>query len=142
MKIEFEKLNKLAVIPKIANKGDAGADLTATSIDINNNTKIISYGTSIAVKIPYGYVGLLFPRSSVYKKNLTMANSVGVIDSGYRGEIIVKFKADMIGLDNYYEVGERIGQLVIVPIPNVEYVEVEDLGKSERGNGGFGSSGK
>ena len=138
MKLKFKKLHKDAVVPKIANPGDAGADLTAISVDYDINS-IITYGTGIAVEIPEGYVGLIFPRSSIYKKQLLLTNSVGVIDSGYRGEIKFKFWGDRES--DVYKIGDRIGQLVIIPIPSVEWEESEELTDSARGEGGFGSTG-
>ena len=138
MKLKFKKLHKDAVAPKIANHGDAGADLTAISVDYDINN-IITYGTGIAVEIPEGYVGLIFPRSSIYKKQLILSNSVGVIDCGYRGEIKFKFRGDRES--DVYKIGDRIGQLVIMPIPSVEWEESEELTDSVRGEGGFGSTG-
>lgn len=138
MKLKFKKLHKDAVAPKIANHGDAGADLTAISVDYDINN-IITYGTGIAVEIPEGYVGLIFPRSSIYKKQLILSNSVGVIDCGYRGEIKFKFRGDRES--DVYKIGDRIGQLVIMPIPSVEWQESEELTDSVRGEGGFGSTG-
>lgn len=140
MKIKFKKLSEQAVAPKIATKGDAGADLTATSIHYGLNG-IITYGTGIAVEIPEGHVGLLFSRSSIYKKQLILSNSVGVIDSGYRGEVKFKFWGDKDA--EIYSIGDRVGQLVIVPIPTVEWEEsTEDLSDSERGEGAYGSTGE
>lgn len=103
---------------------------------------LMVYGTGLAVEIPEGYVGLLFPRSSISKKGLTLANSVGVIDSGYRGEIMFKFAitSDRPRKNSVYEVGDRIGQLIIMPYPKIEFVTGE-LTESERGVGGFGSTG-
>ena len=87
MKVKIKRLNENAVIPAYAHVTDAGLDLTATSKNIEGN-RVIIYGTGLAVEIPEGYVGLIFPRSSNSKKNLLLTNSVGVIDSGYRGEIM------------------------------------------------------
>ena len=91
MKVNIKKINKDATIPKYSKTGDAGLDLTATSKDIDDYGNV-SYGTGLAIAIPSGYVGYLFPRSSISKQSLALANSVGVIDSNYRGEIICKFK--------------------------------------------------
>lgn len=137
MRIKIKKLNENAVIPKYAHFGDAAVDLTAVKkwIDSNNRT---CYGTGIAIEIPHNFVGLLFPRSSVAKKDLRLCNSVGVIDSGYRGEIILKFDRDG---DNVYGVGDRVGQLMILPLPSIQFFEVEDLSDTVRNTGGFGSSG-
>jgi len=140
MKIKIKKLHENAVIPKYAHHGDAAVDLVAVR-RWEDDASNMCYGTGLAVEIPEGHVGLLFPRSSVSKTNLRLCNSVGVIDSGYRGEIMLKF--DRRGfVDNTYDVGDRVGQLMIVPIPSVEYVEVDDLNASVRNTGGFGSSGR
>jgi dUTP pyrophosphatase len=140
MKVKIEKMHTNAVVPKYAKPGDAGLDLTATSEEWNEGNTMVTYGTGLAVEIPEGYVGLLFPRSSVSKTTLNLANSVGVIDSGYRGEIMFKFRYLEEGMT--YDVGDRIGQLIIMPYPQVEFEEVEDLSSTERGEGGFGSTGK
>ncbi len=116
-------------------------DITATSI-LSENMDTITYGTGIAIEIPRGSVGLVYPRSSVRKKDLILANSVGVIDSGYRGEIQVTFKkVSNTSAAQFYTVGERVCQIVIMPHPSVRFVEVRGLSDSERGVGGHGSSG-
>lgn len=137
MKVRFKKLNKNAVTPVYANKTDACFDMVSTSRNIKE--KFVEYGTNIAMEIPDGYVGLLFSRSSVTKKDLILKNSVGIIDSGYRGEI--KFRFMDFG-DTIYEIGERVGQMMIIPIPKIELLEVDELEDSDRGEGGFGSTGK
>ena len=142
MNVKIKKLDKKAVLPKYANVGDAGMDLTATSkwYDDDNN---VCYGTGIAMEIPKGYVGLVFPRSSNAKQDLILSNGVGVIDSGYRGEIMLKFKlVEDRHLAKDYNVGDRIGQIIILPYPRIDFIEVEQLSETERGNGGYGSSGK
>lgn len=140
MDVKIKKLVKEAVIPRYAKDGDAGMDLTATSVwhDDDGN---ICYGTGIAMEIPKGFVGLVFPRSSNAKKDLLLSNSVGVIDSGYRGQITLKFKS-CIGTNNIYNIGDRVGQIIIMPYPKIEFVEVEELSETERGIGGYGSSGR
>lgn len=140
MKVKIERLNADAVIPKYAKVGDAGMDLVATSRKEQFNN--ILYGTGIAIEIPEGHVGLIFPRSSIYKTDLRLANSVGVIDSGYRGEIMCNFIIKSNTATNYYDVGDRIAQLIIIPYPQIEFEEVDFLSTSERGTGGFGSTGK
>lgn len=140
MKIRFKKLHKNAQIPKRAHNTDAGFDLTATSIRVDG--KLVEYGTGLAVEIPEGYVGLVFPRSSIFKKTIYLTNSVGVIDSGYRGEVMAKFRLDALDEPlSIYNVGERIAQLIIMPIPSVTFQETEELSDSERGTGGYGSTG-
>ena len=140
MKVHFKKLVQEAQTPKFGKPGDAGADLTATSMNLSMDDHIV-YGTGLAVEIPEGMVGLVFPRSSVRNTTLLMANSVGVIDSGYRGEIMITFKmvnkTEVVG----YTIGDRIAQLVIVPVPLTNYVEVDELSETERGIAGHGSTG-
>lgn len=163
MKVKIKKLNPDAVIPTYSKNGDAGMDLVAISRKVGGDgSDYIEYGTGISVEIPEGYVGLLFPRSSNSNKNLTLTNSVGVIDSGYRGEVKLRFKLDttyqdLLLLDgpnafcslfgvtckqSIYEVNDRVGQLIILPYPKIEFEEVEELSETERGEGGYGSSGK
>jgi dUTP pyrophosphatase len=141
MKVRVKKLNENAVIPSYAKDGDAGMDLVATRI-ISNTTFDVSYGTDLAMEIPNGFVGLVFPRSSIRKYELALSNSVGVIDSGYRGELQATFKKTN-GLDSLaYKVGDRIAQIMIIPYPPIEFDEVAELSDTERGEGGFGSTGK
>jgi dUTP pyrophosphatase len=137
MKVKIKKLHEDAVVPKYAKPGDAGMDLTA--ISFKRDKDILSYDTGIAIEIPFGYVGLIYPRSSVYKTGLRLCNSVGVIDSGYRGEIKFKFEASKRAVP--YKVGDRIGQLIIVPFPQIQFEEVSELSSTERGEGGYGSTG-
>lgn len=186
LKIRFKKLRGDAVMPSKAHATDAGFDLVATS-QVFDEHGCVSYGTGIAVEIPKGYVGLLFPRSSVFKTDLSLSNCVGVIDSGYRGEVKAKFRpqltfADRNGIGDgpgdylgtasddigtqvvtfhgrdasypdvdegcepfrprCYEVGERIVQMVVMPYPEVEFEESDALSDSDRGEGGYGSSGR
>lgn len=141
--VQFKKLDEKAVIPTYANIGDVGADLTATSVKhvpiTIEEAAYYEYGTGLAMKIPEGYGGFIFPRSSVSKKDLFLANAVGVIDPAYTGEIKLRFKYKTA--PKLYEVGERIGQLVILPIPTINFSEVAELPVTQRGNNGFGSSG-
>ena len=176
MKIKIKKLHPNAVIPSYAKTGDAGLDLTAISVQYDSKRNVIVYDTGLAVEIPEGYVGLLFPRSSIYKTSLILSNSVGILDSGYRGSIMFKFRPDAEfwteaskdykafqhdlenGMFNHYETAEaeyrdfilytdiykindRIGQLIILPYPQIEFEEVEELSDTERGDGGYGSTG-
>ena len=141
MKIHFKKLVQTAQKPKFGKPGDAGADLVATSVDFSRKNQVV-YGTGLAVEIPEGMVGLVFPRSSVRNYDLSMANSVGVIDSGYRGEIMVTFNIlNLHTVENSYQVGDRIAQLIIMPVPLAKYVEVEELSETQRGQQGHGSTG-
>ena len=142
--LKIKKLHEDAIIPSIAKHGDAGMDLTAVSKGYDDNGNVV-YNIGIALEIPLGYVGLIFPRSSNSNHNLLLSNSVGVIDSGYRGDIMVKFKKvnKVFGVgESEYHIGDRVAQLVIIELPNVTVTEVEELSSSERGNGGFGSTGK
>jgi len=137
MKVKIKKLHPDAVIPKYAKEGDAGMDLTAVDVVADGGT--LTYKTGLAVEIPRWHVGLLFPRSSVYKTGQTLTNCVGVIDSGYRGEIMMKFT--LSPYQREYDIGDRVGQLVIMPYPKVEFEEVDELTPTERGSGGYGSTG-
>ena len=138
MKVKIKKLYKNSIIPKYAHNGDAGMDLTAISYE-NLGNEHIKYNFGIAIEIPIGYVGLIFPRSSCYKQRQIMSNSVGVIDSNYRGEI----SAVMIGTSFHsYKEGERIAQLIIIPYPQIEFELVTELSESNRGANGYGSTGK
>lgn len=146
LSVKFKKLSDNAVVPSYAKNGDAGLDFIATS-KLEKDDQVV-YGTGIAIEIPEGYVGLMFPRSSIYKKVLSLSNSVGVIDSGYRGEIKFVFNFRKTEIAEYlysaysYDVGDKIGQLVIMPYPKVTLEEVEELSDSERGTTGWGSSGR
>lgn len=138
--IKVKKLNPNAVIPSYSKPGDAGMDLTITR-EIENTTFQVSYGFGIALEIPEGYVGLVFPRSSVRNQDLILSNCVGVIDSGYRGELQATFKKTN-GLDSVkYNVGDRGAQIIILPYPQVTMIESNELSDTERGAGGFGSTG-
>jgi len=144
MKVKIRKVHPDAVIPSYAKSGDAGLDLVATTI-ISETLGSITYGLGIALEIPEGFVGLVFPRSSIRKTNLQLSNSVGVIDSGYRGELQATFNK-IQGIDNVerenYKVGDRVCQIMIIPHPTIELNEVNELSNTERGEGGFGSTGK
>ena len=138
--VKVKKLHENAVIPSYSKPGDAGMDLTITR-EIENTSFSVSYGFGIAMEIPNGYVGLVFPRSSVRNQDLILSNCVGVIDSGYRGEIQSTFKKTN-GLDSMkYKVGERGAQIIILPYPQVFMVESDELSDTDRGTGGFGSTG-
>jgi dUTP pyrophosphatase len=139
MKIKIKKLHPDAIIPKYAKLGDAGMDLTALTEKWNDTNTMVTYDTGLSIEIPEGFVGLLFPRSSISKTILSLSNSVGVIDSGYRGPIMFKFRYPEEGM--VYDVGDRIGQIIIIPYPTIEFEEVEELSSTERGEGGFGSTG-
>jgi len=145
MKVRFKKLVESAVTPSYAKPGDAGQDMTAIGSRIDPEDNFIEYFTGIALEVPEGHVGLLFPRSSTSKTDLRLANCVGVVDSGYRGEISFRYKFDK---DSFFaklkrfEDGDRVGQLVIMPYPQIELEESDELSDTERGDGGYGSTGK
>lgn len=139
IEVKFKKLCAEAVEPTKAHPTDAGADLTATSKHWDDGKQCWIYGTGIATEIPEGYVGLVFPRSSIRKYALTQCNCVGVIDSHYRGEIMVSYKP--IGKGDIYDVRDKIAQLIIIPYPEINYVEVSELSETDRGDNGHGSTG-
>jgi dUTP pyrophosphatase len=141
MELKVKLLNDSAKLPAYAKPGDFGLDLTATSKEYDSVNDVLIFGTGLSVEIPVGHVGFIFPRSSVYKTGLSLANSVGCIDAGFRGEIKVLFYTGNRPKKNY-EVGDRIAQLAIIPFPYVNIKQVDELSETERGSGGFGSSGK
>lgn len=137
MILKVKKLHIDAKLPHYANHGDAGMDIYATTKEVKE--KFIEYGTGLAFEISNDHVMFIYPRSSLSNKDLIMANHVGVLDSGYRGELKLRFRK--IG-DDVYEVGEKIGQIIVVPFPKIEFEEVNELSETNRGEGGFGSTGK
>ena len=138
--VKIKKLHPLSKIPTYSKNGDAGLDLTITSV-IYEDTNKIKYGFGIALEIPKSHVGLIFPRSSIEKYELILSNCVGVIDSNYRGEIMASFKKTNNEF-NYYQVGERGAQIIIFKYPTINFIEVDELSETNRGDGGYGSSGK
>ncbi len=141
MNIRIKKLHPNAVIPSYSKEGDAGLDLTAVTMTSVNeeNYGYLEYDTGISMEIPEGHVGLVFPRSSISHTGLILANAVGIVDSNYRGPIKCRFKA--IPNSNVYSSGDRVAQLIILPIPQITFEEVEELSTTERGGKGFGSTG-
>lgn len=171
IKVKIKKRNEQAVIPTYAKPGDAGMDLTAIDYEYDIEKDCHIYKTGLSIEIPEGYVGLVFPRSSNRKTEAYMCNHVGVIDSGYRGDITVSFKLRDINkrhmfarpitsqqnnvniykrtrlttfaeMNKPYQIGDRVAQLMIIPYPTVEFEEVTELSKTERGEEGHGSTGK
>lgn len=173
--VKIKKLVDNAVIPFYSHEGDMGMDLVATSMEYDVKHDYIVYHTGIAVELPKGYGMALFPRSSNRDTDAYMTNHVGIIDSGYRGEVLACFKnrtssysiqlfnkavfainsiLSRLGLKNLqvpfnakglefpYHPGDKIGQVVILPYPTVEFKEVDELSPSERGENGHGSTGK
>lgn len=141
MKIKMKQLHEKAILPKKAKRGDAAFDFTAVDEEIDIVNRTLTYKLGWAIEIPEGYVGLLYPRSSIANKDIALANAVGVIDSGYRGELMAKFKNLIPQGVRKYAIGERVVQLIIMPVPEVELVQVEELSNTDRGDGGFGSTG-
>ena len=136
--IKFKKTNPKAVTPFYSTHGANAMDLTAVSIE-QLDSEHIKYNFGLAFEIPKGKVGLIFPRSSCFKQRQIMSNCVGVIDSDYRGEI----SAIMIGTtETSYKVNERVAQIMFIDAPQVELIEVDELNTTERGSGGYGSTGK
>lgn len=135
MLLKIKKLVSNAVIPQFAKEGDAGMDLVAVSA--SSTVDYVEYGTGLSLEIEEGHVGLIFPRSSISKTGHRLLNSVGVIDSGYRGEVKVRMNHTDRGA---YEMGDRIAQLVIMELPRVVVEQVTELSDSDRGDGGFGST--
>lgn len=140
MKLKIKKLAPHAKMPTRAHLNDAGLDIYCDSVNlINSETNIFEYGTSVALEIPEGFVGILCPRSSISNTNSIMANSLGILDSSYRGEIKIRLKA--FGTKPY-KIGERIAQLLLLPVPKFQIVEVDELSNTDRGTNGFGSTGR
>lgn len=138
MNLRIKKLSEKAVLPKYAKEGDAGMDLVATSLIRTH--KYFEYGTGLSIEIEKGYVGFIFPRSSISNTDHSLRNSVGVIDSGYRGELKLRMSIPELS-SRGYALGDKVGQLIIMKLPWVDIEEVEDLSDSDRGEGGFGSTG-
>lgn len=141
MEIKIKLLSDKAKLPVKGTDYSAGYDLTVTSVFWDRSHDVISYGFGIALEIPKGWVGLVFPRSSVYKKNLDLTNCVGVIDSDYRGEISAKFRLLNPNIDNVYTIGERAAQIVFVQHGDIEFKVSEELSETLRGIGGYGHTG-
>lgn len=161
MKVKVKKLCDNAVLPKYAHYGtDMGADITCTSVEYDKEKDRFIYHSGLSFEVPQGFGMLIFPRSSNTKTESYLPNSVGVLDSSYRGELMFIYKLrtrreDISGDNNYpvseytmlndyspYKVGDRIGQIIIFPYPTIDYVESEELSETERGENGFGSTGK
>ena len=143
VQIRMSKLKDEAVLPTQAHEGDAGLDLYACEAAHLGPEERWSVGTGVAVEVPDGHAGLVLPRSGLAREHgIALVNAPGLIDSGYRGEVrVLLLNTDPAEIFRV-EPGERIAQLVIVPIAQAEPVEVEALSESARGDGGFGSSGR
>lgn len=162
--VKIRKVHPDATIPTYAHPGDAGMDVTAVLINVTDD--YIEYDTGLQFQLPPGYVMLIFPRSSNSKKDLLLANSVGVLDSGYTGNLKLRYKLnyriEQLGTNHtldrsafevnisptnilisnkYYNIGDRVGQIMIIPYPEINFIETENFEDTERGSGGFGSTG-
>ena len=137
MKLKIKKVREGVITPTRAYEGDAGLDLYVSKVDMTA-PDMVKYFLGVAVEIPTGYVGVLCSRSSTFKKRHVLTNGVGIIDSGYRGEIMAICQVDPRSL--LYKPGEKAFQLILVPFIAPEIEEVENLSDSERGEGGYGSS--
>ena len=142
LEIRFRRLNDLAQVPRYARPGDAACDLVACDGAQIPPLGRAGIGTGIAVEIPGGFAGFVLPRSGLaLRHGVTLANAPGLIDSGYRGEIIVALHNSDPIEPFRVSVGDRIAQLVVMAVPQVVYIEGIALGDTERGEGGFGSTG-
>ena len=153
MKIKFRRLNENAVVPVFATKGAACADVVATEI-VKQDSYNVTVKLGFATEIPEGYKGVVVPRSSFTQKGWVMQNSPAQIDSDYRGEWMLKFQSltfdavstrhnliDLLPEDFPYEVGDRVAQVYFEKVERAEFVVVDDLESTQRGEGGFGSTG-
>ena len=157
--VKMKPLEPNAVPPSYASDGSAGLDFTAISHEYDSITQTELYHTGWAVEIPAGYVGLLFPKSGIFKKTSRLTNCVGVIDSDYRGEVCARFENNTSAYLNVldgerifkrfgktrqdaYKTGDMIFQMVVVPAPRVRVLFTEELSETERGGKGFGQMDK
>lgn len=162
--VKFKKLHKDAELPTYIEAGSAGLDIKCVDCEYDVEHDAYIYHTGLAVEIPKGYVGLLFPKSGIFKKEMMLCNHVGVCDSSYRGEVKAMFKItkkryfktfldrcrsaflgqisyhkeDLFTSDEVYANGDKIIQLIIIPYPKINVLESEELEKTERGEKGFG----
>lgn len=146
MRVKFKKLHIDAKTPEYATPGSNGMDLVAVTKNKvydkdNGNLMYIEYGTGIAVELPKGCCALVLPRSSVANTSLMLSNSCGLIDNDFRGEITFRFRTNFATIREY-GLGDRLGQMIILPVPKITLVEVSDLSDTERGEGGYGSTGE
>lgn len=142
--VRFKKLSPSAIIPKRATAGSAGMDLFPT--EVIRGTNFIQCRFGLSMHIPDGHAAFIFPRSSIKNFPYMLSNSVGIIDSDYRGEIMAFFnKVEPEGFpypDEFYKEGQAVAQMVIMPIHDYLTIEVDELSETERGSGGFGSTNK
>lgn len=141
MQVKFKRLHPDAVLPTYAHDGDAGMDLVAVGYKVLIPGIMTEYSLGLSMEVPKGYVALIFPRGSISNTGDMLANCVGVIDAGYRGEITARFR----NVDNggrHYEKGEKVCQMIIFPFPTIHAEWAEELSETERGTGGYGSTGR
>ncbi len=155
MQVKVKRIHPEARIPTYTRQGDACFDLRAATIGTGDDAGMVwpdrplDIGTGLAFEVPDGHVMLVFSRSGHgFNSGVTLANCVGVVDSNYRGEVRVKLtgravvnEAGDVGPNLFVQVGDRVAQAMILPVPLVDLVEAEQLGETERGQKGFGSSG-
>lgn len=138
--VKIRKVHPDAVLPQRAHPTDAGMDVTAISMEMTED--YIEYDTGLQFQLPAGYVMLIFPRSSNSKKDLLLCNSVGVLDASYTGNLKFRFKLTTEGYtEKIYNPGDKIGQIIILPYPEINFIETEEFDETDRGSGGFGSTG-
>ena len=141
VKLKVKRLTDTAKIPTYAHNGDACFDIYSDGIlDIGTSWQV--HATGLKFDIPDGYAMMIYSRSGMgFKDDTRLANCVGVIDSTYVGEVKIKLACDVEATSMYY-FGDRIAQAMLIPVPVVWFEEVDDVEGTERGDGGFGSSGK
>lgn len=140
--IEIKKISDDAQIPAYAYEGDAGVDLRATQALTLQPFERALVPTGLAIALPKGYAGFVLPRSGLAIKNgITVGNAPGLIDSNYRGELKVILVNNNPNESFSVQIGDRIAQLVVMPVPTIAFTEVNELSDTSRGTGGFGSSG-
>lgn len=153
MNLSFKRLSEKAILPTRGHDGDAGLDLYLTEDVVVESGKVTVAPTGLAVEIPYGYVGLVHPRSGLaFKHGITVVNAPGTIDAAYRGEIKVALttvcwrnydnERELTGEYIRLEAGDRIAQLVVQRVELPFPIEVDELSDTTRGTGGFGSTGR
>ena len=141
IEVKIKRLHPNADIPKRASQFAAGYDLKAVSVEKDHESGCWVYHTGLAIELPHGFCGFLMPRSSIYRTGCVLSNSVGLLDEDYRGEVLFKFYG-VYGNEPPYKVNERVAQLVVVCRNDLFFNVVEELGKTERGTGGYGSTGR
>lgn len=137
--VKIRKVHPDAVIPFRAHATDAGMDVIAISMEMTED--YVEYDTGLQFQLPEGYAMLIFPRSSNSKKDLLLCNSVGILDAGYTGNLKLRFKLMTEGYtEKIYNPGDKVGQIMIIPYPEINFIETEVFNETERGDEGFGST--